>query len=231
MAWIGYELFPPEACCDRTRQSATISFLLQQKQLLRFREGSCLHPININATRQAGSIPVLLIWASGELSLHQRRKVAPQHVVNRQPDEGLHRHSKTDRRSGIERIGVILFELEVLRYGVAGFSLIDRSGNGARIFRNKRSSTSLLVPLPSADQLAPFHLAIRLTDTPPAMLKSPPAKRSVPITARAPRSLSTPVPSADQLVPFHLAIRFALVPPAEVKSPPTKRSVPLTARA
>ena len=116
MAWIGYELFPPEACCDRTRQRETISFLLQQKQLLRFREGSCLHPININATRQAGSIPVLLICASSKLSLHQSREVTSQHVVDRYAHERLHRHSKTDRRPGIERIGVISFELEVLRY-------------------------------------------------------------------------------------------------------------------
>ena len=41
----------------------------------------------------------------------------------------------------------------------------------------------LLVPVPSAAQVLPFHLAIWLALTPPAVVKSPPAYRSLPETA------------------------------------------------
>jgi hypothetical protein len=35
--------------------------------------------------------------------------------------------------------------------------------------------TVLFIPEPKADQALPFHLAIRLAVTPPAVVKSPPA--------------------------------------------------------
>src|SRR4029079_18383913 len=67
------------------------------------------------------------------------------------------------------------------------------------------------IPEPSAVQLLPFHLATRLAALPPAVVKIPPAYKSLPDTANAftlvPASsppLVTPEPSADQLLPFHL---------------------------
>ena len=83
-------------------------------------------------------------------------------------------------------------------------------------------------PLPNADQLLPFHLAIRFTAAGPAFVKAPPTYTLLPLTRIALTVESTPLPSADQLLPFHLAIRLALTPPAVVNAPPTYRLVPLT---
>ena len=41
------------------------------------------------------------------------------------------------------------------------------------------------MPEPKADQALPSHLAMLLAATPPAVVKSPPAYRSVPDTASA----------------------------------------------
>src|SRR5213593_4207952 len=70
-----------------------------------------------------------------------------------------------------------------------------------------------------------------LAALPPAVVKSPPAYRSLPDTASAYTTLSIPEPSADQLLPFHLAIRLAALPPAVVNPPPAYRSLPDTASA
>src|SRR5260370_32198937 len=71
-------------------------------------------------------------------------------------------------------------------------------------------------PEPSADQLLPFHLAIRLAALQPAFVKSPPAYTSLPDTASAdtlPMSppLIIPEPSPHQLLPSHLSMSL---PPA-----------------
>src|SRR5437879_5051055 len=66
---------------------------------------------------------------------------------------------------------------------------------------------------------------------PPAVVKSPPAYRSLPDTANALTKLFMPEPSAVQLVPFHLAMRLAMLPPAVVKWPPAYTLLPDTASA
>jgi hypothetical protein len=67
--------------------------------------------------------------------------------------------------------------------------------------------TSPFIPVPSADHDAPFHRAMRLAVTPPAVVKKPPAIRSpLGSTARAQTSLFIPVPNADHDVPFHRAM-------------------------
>src|SRR6185436_14391002 len=90
------------------------------------------------------------------------------------------------------------------------------------------------MPEPRALQLLPFHLAILVAATPPAVVKLPPAYRSLPDTASAATlvkkfPLPTPESNALQLVPFHLAMYLAGTPPAVVKLPPAYRSLPNTA--
>src|SRR5206468_3441984 len=96
------------------------------------------------------------------------------------------------------------------------------------------------IPEPSADQLLPFHLAMKLAVLPPALLNRPPAYTSLPDTASAytmggywppwpPQHI--PEPSADQLLPFHLAMIFAPLSPAVVNTPPAYTSPPDTASA
>src|SRR6185503_11881343 len=81
------------------------------------------------------------------------------------------------------------------------------------------------MPLPSADQPAPFQRATRFAATPPALVKSPPAKSHGPCAANA-RTLAldtppaTPPPTADQCTPSQRAIPLAAFPPAVVKRPP-----------
>src|SRR2546423_14352606 len=68
-----------------------------------------------------------------------------------------------------------------------------------------------LTPPPMADQELPSHLAIRLTLVkPPAVVNSPPTKRSVPWTARARTTPLTPLPTLVQVLPVHLATYLML---------------------
>src|SRR5205814_238067 len=75
-----------------------------------------------------------------------------------------------------------------------------------------RADTSLSIPDPSAVQLLPFHLAMKLAALPSAVVKLPPAYTSLPDNASAfsegGSSLPppTPEPRADQLLPSHLAM-------------------------
>ena len=80
----------------------------------------------------------------------------------------------------------------------------------------------LFIPVPRADQVEPFHLAIRLVlATPPAFVKNPPAyKLLLESTAKVFTVLFTPLPIADQVEPFHLAMKIASAPPAIIKVPP-----------
>src|SRR5687767_2405811 len=73
------------------------------------------------------------------------------------------------------------------------------------------------VPVPMADQLLPFHFAIKFAAMPSALVKIPPAYRSAPLSANADTRSFRPVPSADQAFPSHFAILFALTPPAVVR--------------
>src|SRR5436309_16128933 len=79
-----------------------------------------------------------------------------------------------------------------------------------------RASIRLSVPLPSADQLDPLHLAMKLALALPATEKSPPAYRAPLATARARTLSSIPAPNADQPVPPHLPTELAVTPPAAV---------------
>ncbi len=88
-----------------------------------------------------------------------------------------------------------------------------------------------LVPVPSDAQPAPFQRATRAAGVPPAVVKLPPAYRSVPITASARTVLFMPEPSADQVAPFHIAMREAGTPPAVWNAPATYRSDSMTASA
>src|SRR5262245_20660886 len=76
----------------------------------------------------------------------------------------------------------------------------------------RRAETAPSIPLPTPDQLEPFHFAIRFAGTPPAVVNVPPAKSARPLPSLKPLRVSTkpfiPLPSADQLEPSHLAIRF-----------------------
>src|SRR4051812_34284525 len=76
------------------------------------------------------------------------------------------------------------------------------------------------VPVPSADQLDPFHFATLLAGAPPAVVKEPPTYRSVPENASANAVPLRPVPSADHDVPFQRATRFAVTPSIFAKLPP-----------
>src|SRR5205823_9752504 len=77
-------------------------------------------------------------------------------------------------------------------------------------------SSPLLIPEPKADQLLPFHLAMLVAALPPAVVKSPPAYRSLPDTASADTNWFIPEPKADQPMPSHLAMLVAALPPAVV---------------
>src|ERR1039457_1173558 len=66
---------------------------------------------------------------------------------------------------------------------------------------------------------------------PPAVVKPPPAQRSLPETASAYTSSFIPEPSADQLFPSHLAMLAAGLPPAVEKSPPAYNVLPDIASA
>src|SRR5262245_54029993 len=91
-----------------------------------------------------------------------------------------------------------------------------------------RARTLLPIPLPSADQLVPFHFARLLAATPPALENLPPAYSAGPLpssnTAKASTDVGppdvTPVPSLDQKEPSHLAMRLAWTAPACVNVPP-----------
>ena len=87
------------------------------------------------------------------------------------------------------------------------------------------------MPLPSVCHVAPFQRAIRLTVTPPAVVKPPPAISSPLKTVRARTSPFIPLPSGCQLVPFQRAIRFAPTPPAVVNDPAAISSPLKTAKA
>src|SRR5215210_2836274 len=70
-------------------------------------------------------------------------------------------------------------------------------------------------------------MAMRLADTPPAVVKVPPIYTSpLPPRAMAYTRPLAPVPRADQALPSNLAMLFAGTPPAVVKAPPTYRDVP-----
>src|SRR5205809_301140 len=62
------------------------------------------------------------------------------------------------------------------------------------------------IPEPSGLQLLPFHFAIWLADTAPAVVKWPPAYRSPSDTASANTAPFIPAPSGLQLLPFHFAM-------------------------
>src|SRR6266571_3348995 len=71
---------------------------------------------------------------------------------------------------------------------------------------------------------------------PPAVVKSPPAYRSLPDTASADTEVPKmpppiPEPSAVQRLPSHLAMLLAVPPPAVVNCPPAYTSLPETASA
>jgi hypothetical protein len=86
------------------------------------------------------------------------------------------------------------------------------------------AKTSLFIPVPNADQLAPFQRAMRLTVTPPAAVNPPPAMMSpFESVVRVPTPPFSPEDSAaDQLAPFHRARDG--VPPRSSNPPPASRS-------
>src|SRR5438093_939547 len=61
------------------------------------------------------------------------------------------------------------------------------------------------VPEPMADHVFPSHRAMRLADTPSAIVKIPPAYRVSPATATASMVLFIPVPTADHELPSQRA--------------------------
>src|SRR5260370_24466876 len=63
------------------------------------------------------------------------------------------------------------------------------------------ADTMLFIPVPSADQLLPSHLAMLLAALPPALLNPPPAYRSLPDTASAYTNELSPKTDPD---PAHL---------------------------
>src|SRR5688572_24295728 len=87
-------------------------------------------------------------------------------------------------------------------------------------------------PTPSADQVAPFHFAMRFAATPPAFRNEPPAYSSSPFpdpssnTASTATGLLVPLPSGDQALPSHFAMRLAGAPPAFMNPPPAKSAGP-----
>src|SRR5437899_3239453 len=85
------------------------------------------------------------------------------------------------------------------------------------------------IPEPSADQLLPSHLAMFVAALPPAVVKAPPAYRSLPETASAYTLPFIPEPSAVQVLPSHLAMSLAALPPAILKRPPAYTLLPETA--
>ena len=98
--------------------------------------------------------------------------------------------------------------------------------------------TYSFIPEPRADQLVPFHCAMRKAWLPPAVSNSPPAYTLLPDTASAytkgpnpPSPPDNPEPRADQLLPFHCAMLLAAMPPAFVNTPPAYNVLPDTASA
>ena len=89
--------------------------------------------------------------------------------------------------------------------------------------KTARANTWSFMPVPTGDQLTPFHRAMRFAPPPPAVVNNPPAYKAGPSpsskTARANTEESSPEPNADQLAPSHLAMWFAPAPPALVKNP------------
>jgi hypothetical protein len=87
------------------------------------------------------------------------------------------------------------------------------------------------IPDPKGDHVAPFHFAMRLELTPPAVVKFPPAYKAGPVPlSKTVRALTVPFipdPKADHAEPFHLAMRLALTPPAMVKFPPAYKADPV----
>src|ERR1044071_4155573 len=93
-----------------------------------------------------------------------------------------------------------------------------------------------LIPEPSALQLLPSHLGMKLAAIPPAVVNEPPAYRSLPDTASASVMPLIPNPSALQPLPFHLAIPLTLTATpsllvALVNAPPAYNSLPETTNA
>lgn len=72
---------------------------------------------------------------------------------------------------------------------------------------------------------------MELAAAPPAVVKSPPAYTSEPVTASASTDPFIPEPRADQALPFHLAMWLAATSPAVVNLPPAYTSEPETASA
>src|ERR1043166_7640986 len=86
------------------------------------------------------------------------------------------------------------------------------------------------MPLPSADQVVPFHRAMFVAFTAPAWVNAPPTYRLVPSYSMAPTpgvlAPVTPEPSACQLEPSHRAMLLTWTPPLVVNAPPTNIFVP-----
>src|SRR5438552_5919646 len=76
------------------------------------------------------------------------------------------------------------------------------------------------IPEPRGNHALPFHLAMRLALTAPAVVKVPPAYRSLLETASAATELSIPEPRADHALASHSAMELSLTAPALVKAPP-----------
>src|SRR6185295_12945444 len=99
--------------------------------------------------------------------------------------------------------------------------------------KTSAAATGPLMPLPGAPnaaQLDPFQRAAFGAETPPAVLKAPPANSAGPEPSTNPLSVwtspSIPLPSADQVVPFQRAMCAAEAPPAVVKLPPAYNAGP-----
>jgi hypothetical protein len=76
------------------------------------------------------------------------------------------------------------------------------------------------IPEPKADQELPFQRAMLVADTPPAIVKLPPAYKLVPDTAIAETVPFIPEPNAAHKRPFHSATLLANILPAMLKEPP-----------
>src|SRR5438477_4683180 len=85
----------------------------------------------------------------------------------------------------------------------------------------------LFRPEPSGCQDVPFHRAMLLAATPPAVVKVPPAISSWLYTPRLVTRPLVPVPSARHDAPSHAAMCAAGRPPAVVNEPPTTSNGPI----